>query len=106
MLERGWQGLFQVRLSGNLFLRPDPLSRFVHPRILGRTTLTRTIDPDGRQISQDIRREEVDGRLLWGRNVWFGSGCVTNARRYYYLTRLAAVQADISDEIGHGKRVA
>ena len=64
--------------------------------------MTRTVNQNGEQISREIRREP-DG--TWGRNVWFGSGCVTNVRRYYYRTRMHAVQGDISDEVGRAGRV-
>ena len=54
-----------------------------------------TIDANGRRICKDVRRES-DG--TWGATVWFGSGCVTDVRRYYYRTRRQARNADISDD--------
>lgn len=68
--------------------------------------MTRTVNQNGERISRDIRKEQIDGIWVWGRNVWFGSGCVTNIRRYYYRTRMHAVQGDISDDIGKAGRVA
>lgn len=60
-------------------------------------------DQNGNRITKDVRREP-DG--TWGANVWWGSGCVTCVRRYYYATREAARHADISDEPGRGKCVS
>ena len=75
--------------------------------------MTRTVNQNGERISRDIRKETItrdrvgaEPETAWGRNVWFGSGCVTNIRRYYYRTRMHAVQGDISDDIGKGGRVA
>ena len=60
-----------------------------------------TTDSNGNRVFKNLRREGN----VWGVNVWFGSGCVTNVRRYYYATREAAQKADISDEIGTDGRV-
>ncbi len=62
---------------------------------------TATTDTNGNRINLDIRREQ-DG---WGRNVWWGSGCVTNVRRYVYATRRQARRGDISDDIGRNGRI-
>lgn len=58
-------------------------------------------DSNGNRVFRAVRK---DGDV-WGANVWSGSGCVTNVRRYYYSTRAAARKADISDEIGKRGRV-
>ena len=60
-----------------------------------------TTDSNGRRVERDIRREGN----VWGANVWWGSGCVTTVRRYYYATRAAARKADVADEIGKNGRV-
>jgi hypothetical protein len=64
-----------------------------------------TTDSNGRRVFRDIRREEGEEGDVWGVNVWFGCGCVTNVRRYYYATRAAARKADISDEVGKNGRI-
>ena len=61
----------------------------------------KTTDGNGKRVFKDLRREGD----VWGVNVWFGRGCVTNVRRYYYATRAAAQNADISDEIGKNGRI-
>lgn len=51
-------------------------------------------DSNGNPVYMQIRREP-DG--TWSRNVWSGSGNVTNVRRYYgYATRRAARNGNIS----------
>jgi hypothetical protein len=53
-----------------------------------------TRDQNGNRVTKDIRRE-ADG--TWSRNVWWGSGCVTDVRRQYgYASRAAAERGDIS----------
>jgi len=68
-------------------------------------TKTMTTDSNGRRVFRDIRREEGEEGNVWGVNVWFGCGWVTNVRRYYYATRAAARKADISDEVGKNGRI-
>ena len=61
-----------------------------------------TRDQNGNRVSTDIRRDE-DG--TWSRNVWWGSGCVTNVeRRYGYATRAAARAGDISETAAETNR--
>lgn len=56
-------------------------------------------DQNNNRVTSSVRRE-ADG--TWGANVWFGSGFVTDVRRYVYRTRAQARQADISDCPGDG----
>ena len=52
-------------------------------------------DQNGNIVTASIRQES-DG--TWSRNVWWGSGYVTNvSRRYGYPTRAAARAGDISE---------
>lgn len=62
-------------------------------------------DQNGVRLTASVSREP-DG--TWGRTVWFGgvNGLGTNVRRYYYVTRAAAMRGDISDEISRDGRVA
>ncbi len=53
------------------------------------------IDQNGNKVTASVRREP-DG--TWARNVWWGSGVVTNVeRRYGYPTKAAALAGDISE---------
>jgi hypothetical protein len=58
-----------------------------------------TTDQNGRAVQANVQQES-DG--TWGANVWVGSGHfgALTLRRYYYETRTAARNADISDEPG------
>jgi len=62
----------------------------------------KTRDSNDMVVTMSIRHEP-DG--TWGRNVWFGRRNVTDVRRYYYRTRVAARAGDISDDIGQSGRV-
>jgi len=44
-----------------------------------------------------VMQEYVNGRRLWGGNVWTGYENPTDLGRNYYLTRDGARAADISD---------
>ena len=48
-------------------------------------------------MTKDIRKERINGQIVWGVNVSFDE---TIVRRYYYATRQQAQHADISDGIG------
>ena len=54
------------------------------------------------RVCKDVRRE---GPGRWSVNVWWGSGYVTDVRRYYYRTREHARHADISHNIGKNGRI-
>lgn len=59
-------------------------------------------DQNGNRVTASIRRDE-DG--TWSRNVWWGSGVVTNVRRQYgYRTRKAATEGDISESAAETNR--
>lgn len=59
-------------------------------------------DQNGNRVTKDIRRE-ADG--TWGRNVWWGSGCVTNLqRRTGYASHKAAWAGDISESAAETNR--
>jgi hypothetical protein len=52
-------------------------------------------DQNGNPVHKSVRRE-ADG--TWSAMVWFGSGVVTNVqRRFGYVSRAAARDADISE---------
>ena len=61
-------------------------------------------DQNGKTLTRSIKKEEAG----WGVTVWFGgiNGLVTNVRRYYYESKSAAQDADISDNIGYRGRIA
>lgn len=61
-----------------------------------------TRDANGNRVTKSIRRE-ADG--TWSRNVWWGSGVVTNVRRNYgYASRKAAAAGDISESASETNR--
>lgn len=62
-----------------------------------------TRDQNGNIVRKAVRRE-ADG--TWSANVWLGSGvCVTNLqRRYGYVTRAAARDANISESVNKTNR--
>ena len=68
--------------------------------------MKRTRDQNGNIVTKSVRKEEKG----WGANVWFGGapgcGCATNLTRYFYDTKSAAMEGDISNDIGACGRVA
>lgn len=66
------------------------------------------VDQNGNRLSHNVLAIRKNGKIVcWRATVWFGGGygCATDVNEYYYDTRCAARNADISDEIGKSGRI-